>query len=205
MTSTENETVDRLLESTHLANTETFQSDPTSALYKCVESVEDVVKEKIKETDFTLNNPYEYTLDITTTKNLVPLEPDFTEEEMHQPGITQTTDCTLLQDQNPLDADQIDKNLQQTGITNVETETTNLPSKESKYVVDENTISRSKNISLDDHSSGGNEKQTVKSPKQGIIIKYNIKPLKVVIQKMSKEQIEEATKSKRIKKECTQP
>ena len=130
MTSTENETLDRLLESTQLAKTKTFQTEPTSALLKCVESVEDVVKENIKELDFTLNNPYEYTLDTTTNKNLVPLKPQFTEEEMHQTGITHTdTDCTLPQNQNPLDADQIDKNLQQTSITNEETETNNLPSK----------------------------------------------------------------------------
>ena len=110
LTSTENETLDKLLESTHLVNTETFQPESTS--------VEDVSKETTKETEYTSNT--------TTTKNLVPLEPDFTEDEIYESNIMPTvTDRILLQDREPLDTDQSDKNHQQTGITNAKIEMIN--------------------------------------------------------------------------------
>ena len=112
LTSTENETLDKLMESTCLENTETFQPELTSE--------DDVMKETKKEMEHTLN--------ITTTNNLVPLEPDFTEEETYEPNIMPTEINRIsLHDSELVATDQNDKNHQQTGITDAKIEMINLP------------------------------------------------------------------------------
>ena len=116
LTSTENETLDKLMELTCTENTET--ASPT------IISEDLLMQETKSETEHSVN--------IKPALNLVPLEPDFTEDETNDLYIMPTEfNPAPIHDKDSVVIDQSEMDQQQTGITDNKKENDKLATKNS--------------------------------------------------------------------------
>ena len=205
LTSTENETLDKLMESTCIGNKKTVS---------LVTHDEDV-KHNIK-----IGN--ESTLNIKPALNLIALEPDFTEDDSSELyTIPNIPDPAPINDNDLSRNDQREQEIQQIGITSTQDDDTtekaayspatemqdkgitelnkrkmNLRSKQSKSTHGERE--HSKMVTKDIKNTSCKKIQKADLTRFELETRFNIKPVKVVLKKLSDKQIQCTVKSNNL-------